>query len=105
MYNGKAKIITRIEGNYFEIKKGVKQGDPLSLILFNSALEEVFNKVNWKQKGININGKRITNLRFADNVALFANTLNEMKVMIEELNQWGIEAGVTMNIKKTKILS
>ncbi len=77
MYNGvKAKIISDMEGNYFEIKKGVKQGDALSPTLFNSALEEVFKKVKWEQKGININGKRITNLRFADDVALFANTQN-----------------------------
>ncbi len=46
-----------------------------------------------------------TNLRFADDVALFPNTRNEMKVMTEKLNQWGEEVGRTMNIKETKILS
>ena len=38
----KARIKTEIEGDYFEIKKGVKQGDPLTPILFNCALEEIF---------------------------------------------------------------
>lgn len=47
----KARIITDIKGNYFNIKKGVKQGDPRSLILFNETLEQVFRNLNYKEKG------------------------------------------------------
>ncbi len=106
MYKGrKAIIITEIEGEYFDIKKGVKQGDPLSPALFNCALEEVLKKMEWEQKGLNINGKRFTNLRFAIDVVLIANSREELKGMIEELNYWEEEAGLIINIKKTKILS
>ncbi len=39
------------------------------------------------------NDKCIASFRFAYDLALFANTPNEMKVMIEKPNQWGIETG------------
>ena len=40
----KAMVITDEEGQLFEIKKGVRQGDPLSSTLFNIALEKIFRK-------------------------------------------------------------
>lgn len=40
--NLKARIVTDKEGPFFKIKKG----DPLSPILFNSAVEEIFREIN-----------------------------------------------------------
>ncbi len=57
--NGQSRIITVKIGLYFQIKKGVRQGDPLSPILFNTALEEIFRNLEWKDKGLIINGKLI----------------------------------------------
>lgn len=41
------------EGKYFNVNRG----GGLSPILFNCALKELFRKLNWKEKGITINGK------------------------------------------------
>lgn len=100
----KTRIITDIEGEYFEVKKGVKQGDPLSSILFNCALEEIFRKLNWEGKGINVNGVWLSNLRFADDIVLIAKSNNELTEMISELKEKSNEAGLTMNLKKSKKL-
>ena len=51
--------------------KGVRRGDTLSPVMFTTAVEEVFNKMNI-EAGININGVRLSNLRFADDIILFA---------------------------------
>ena len=63
--NIQARISTDIEGEYFKIKKGVRQGDPQSPILFNVALEETFRSLKWAKKGIKIEGEYLNNLRFA----------------------------------------
>ena len=42
----------------FEIRRGVRQGDTLSPNMFNSGLEQVFRRLNWQDKGININGEK-----------------------------------------------
>ncbi len=74
--DNKAYINMDKEGPMFEVQKGVKQGDPLSPNLFNCILEEIFKETKLGDTdtgadiGININGKRLTNLRFAEDIVL-----------------------------------
>jgi len=102
--NNKTRIITDIEGDYFEVRKGVKQGDPLSSVLFNCALEEVFRNLKWEGKGVNVNGTWLSNLRFADDIVLIAKSKEELAEMIRELKDKSKEAELTMNMKKSKKL-
>ena len=105
--NSKAKVRTEIEGEIFEIKRGVRQGDPISPKLFTCLLEIIFRKLNWNQKsvGLNINGRRLSNLRFADDIVLFARTAIELQDMMAELNKRSKEVGLWMNPTKTKIMT
>ena len=102
-----AKVKTEIEGETFQIKKGVRQGDPMSPKIFTCILEMIFRKLNWNKKryGININGKRLSNLRFADDIVLFAKSESELRKMMEELTDKSKEVGLEMNTSKTKIMS
>ena len=56
------------KGRRFRVHRGVKQGDPLSPNLFNSILEEIFRILNWERE-ILIDGKRLNNLGFADDLS------------------------------------
>ena len=101
----KARIITDVKGELFGIKKGVKQGDPLSPIIFCAALEEIFKKLNWENKGTRINGTYLSNLRFADDVVIIAKNSKELGEMIGELKEESQKGGLLMNVSKTKIMS
>ncbi|XP_072020413.1 uncharacterized protein [Amphiura filiformis] len=42
----------------------------MSQKIFTAAMEEIFNKLDLEKQGINIDGEWLTDLRFADDVAL-----------------------------------
>jgi len=66
---GTAQIRTEMLSRKISIMKGVRQGDTLSPVMFTSAVEEIFKRVNI-EIGININGEILNNLRFADDIIL-----------------------------------
>ncbi len=74
--NSKAYIKLDRKGEKFSLKRGIKHGDPLSPNILNSVLE-VFRKMNWEEKGIKINGQWMSNLRFADDIVLISQNVEE----------------------------
>ncbi|KAG1650809.1 Receptor-type tyrosine-protein phosphatase S [Nymphon striatum] len=68
--SGTSNIKLHTNTNKIRLEKGVRQGDSISPKLFTAFLENVFRCLNWTSKGIPINGDRLTNLRFADDVVL-----------------------------------
>ena len=58
----------------FKIEIGVRQGDPISPKLFNAVLEDIFRRLNWKDRGVKISGKRLYHLRFVDHIVAIPET-------------------------------
>ena len=84
----------------FQKKRGVRQGDPISPKLFSAAIETIFQTVDL-DKGLNIDGETLTNLRFADDVALTTNNITEMEEQLNRLNKIGFK----MHKGKTKYMT
>ena len=61
------------------IPRSVKQGDPISPKLFIATIQEVFKNAQLEEKGINIDGEKQSNLRFADGVALTTEGVTDME--------------------------
>ena len=65
-----------------KIKQGVRQGCILSPIVFNMYSEEVVNKALENDKGIVINGKGFTNIRYADDTVILADSEQNLQRII-----------------------
>ena len=105
-------VLTDKESDIFPIKRGTKQGDPLSSLLFNTVLQYSLEKdlKRWqeKQKGIRLSDKTedsLTNLRFADDVLLFSTSLERLREMLCEFKSSTEAEGLGIHSDKTKILS
>jgi hypothetical protein len=68
-YVQKTRSVVRIEGtlsSFFENKTGLQQGDSLSPILFNLALQKVIQSTQMVPSGIKIGKEQLTILACAD---------------------------------------
>ena len=85
-----------------EIGKRVRQGCPLSPTVFNINLEDLMKNCFLNTGGVNIGGRRIECVRFADDMALLAEDERMLKNMLMELNERCEDYGMKINISKTK---
>ncbi|KAK6741713.1 hypothetical protein RB195_009529 [Necator americanus] len=86
------------------IGKGVRQGDIISPKLFTAALLWIMKSLSWEERGIRVDGRFHSNLRFADNIVLFSSSTNEAETMLNELNEAGKRIGLRINRKKAQFM-
>ena len=96
----------------FPIRRGTKQGDPLSPALFISVLDDILRRAQpiWRRKGYGISlgsndADILTNLRFADDLLLVASSEKQIRTMLEDLMKEAGEVGLQIHTGKTKILA
>ena len=94
----------KLVSDEFPIYRGARQGDPLSPKLFTAVMEEVFKK-GGISKGINVDGENLTNLQFADNVALFNETTKQMEKHLNSLNSESLKVGLKIHKGKIKYMT
>lgn len=88
-----------------KIKKGVRQGCNLSPMLFNLFIEMAIREVKMSDVGgVKINGNRIKLVRFADDIALVAESEEELTQFLSIMNNIFISYDMKINKKKTKVL-
>ena len=57
------------------------------------------------QAGINIAGRNINNLRYADDTSLMAESEEELKSLLMEVKEESVKVALKLNIQKTKIMA
>ena len=60
------------------------QGDPPSLNLFNAVLKSAFRDLEWEEYGVTINGRKMNNFGFADDVGLISENGDKLQTMVNE---------------------
>ena len=93
--------------NWFQIGKGVRQGCILSPCLFNFYAEYIVRNAGLEeaQAGIKIAGRNISNLRYADDTTLMAESKEELKSLLMKVKEKSEKADLKLNIQKTKIMA
>ena len=97
------------------IQAGVLQGDTLAPFLFIVVLDYALRKAlegNEGNLGLTLKPRQsrrigpqtITDLDFADDIALLANSLNEAEELLQMVEAAALTVGLTMNAKKTKAM-
>lgn len=68
-------------------------------------LQLVFDALNWENYGIKIDGIYLSNLRFADDIVLFASSRSQLQTMANQINVQSKQVGLQINIDKMKTRS
>ena len=61
--------------------------------------------LGWNQAGIKTAGRNITNLRYADDTTLMAESEKELKSLLMKVKEESEKVGLKLNIQKTKIIA
>ena len=108
--NQRGQVITdTAENREFDIHRGVRQGCVLSPKLSCSVLEWALNKWRMRVKPDRIDledgGEHLLDLRFADDILVFATSSQQAAYLLDELVVALADVGLILNQDKTKLLT
>ena len=107
LYAGQEATVRTGNGTteWFQVGKGVCQGCILSPCLFNLYAEYIMRNagLNEAQAGIEIAGRNINNLIYADDTTLMARSEEELKSLLTKVRE-SEKVGLKLNFQKTKIV-
>ena len=109
LYAGQGATVRTGQGttNWFHVGKGVRQGCILSHCLFNLHAEYIMRNAGLEeaQAGIKIARRNISNLRYADDTTLMAESEEELKSLLMKVKEESEKVGLELNIQKMKIMA
>ena len=93
--------------DWFKTETGVRQGYILPPCLFNFYAEYIMwnARLDESQAGIKIAKRNITNLRYADDTTLMAESKAELKSLLRRVKEESKKAVLKLNIHKSKIMA
>ena len=109
LYAGQEATVRTGHGttDWFQVRKGVRQGCILSPCLFNFYAEYTMRNAGLEetQTGIKIAGRNINNLRYEDDTTLMAESEEELKSLLKKVKEESEKGGLKLYIQKTKIMA
>ena len=93
--------------DWFQMRKGVRQGCNVVILLFNLFAEYIMRNagLDEAQAGIQIAGRNINKLRYADDTTLMAESKGELKSLLMKVKEESEKVGLKLSIQKTEIMA
>ena len=89
---------------FFQPKRGIEQGDPISPIIWNIFYDKILKKLN-NMNGYNLEGINITYMAYADDLLLMSENEKDMRELIKRVNELPIENRMEIQAKKSLAVS
>jgi len=103
-----AIIINGVVSSPFNVTRGVRQGDPLSCLLFNLAIEPLAcllrNSPNLQGYSIPSVTQKIIVSLYADNTTIYLSKMDSYSELLEILMKWCTARSAKFNIERTEII-
>ena len=100
-------IVNGVISSPFHVTRGVRQGDPMSCILFDLGIEPLAASIRSSDiRGINVpnlNESIVASL-FADDTTVILTEHDSFSSLVEILDEWCEVSGAKLNIQKTEII-
>ena len=106
LYAGQEATVRTGHGttDWFQIGKGVGQGCILSPCLFNLYAEYIMRNAELEeaQAGIKIAGRNISNLRYAEDITLMAESEEGLKRLLMKVKEESEKVGLKLRFRKLR---
>jgi len=92
------------ETSSIQLKKGVKQGDPMSPVLFNIVADQLLHLLEHSGLGVKIGQGLLPGIAYADDLILFARSDQELQSMISLCQHFYENVGLSINESKSVVM-
>ena len=105
LYSGTVSAVKHGVGvsSFFPVNTGVRHGCVLAPSLFNTCMDWVLGRVEQSHCGASVGNIKITDLVFADDAAIFAESLEVLVMALEALHEEVRPLGLNVSWAKTKV--
>ena len=103
--NVKSRVIVNDKlSDWFDIGIGLRQGCVLSPLLFLIFINDLIRELNDSNLGVDIGEGKLSNLAFADDIALVANSARDLQKLVKIAERYARKWNFAFNTKKCKVL-